>query len=423
MSGCESQQDVWAHELAAAAAGLATLETPATIVAADVSDPYILVLLSTGAAALLVAEAGGGGRVGPSSDPAQGAAAAAVLAGQRGPGALPAAAAVAAAAPITAASLHYDSSGWLGRAATPTAPPHPDSSGADTPLATPSPSGTSGGHYCVLARQGGSLEIYELPTWRQLFASDALLEAPPLLLPGARAPPLPQPAPAAAGAAAAAVAVEEVRLESFGAVGAGRLDPGAARSPGAPACEAPVLLTLASDHTLLAYQAFIAAGPNSSGSSSIYGSGGGGNSSTGSGGGSLRFRRLPLDLPPLLPPAGAEAAGAQPQQQQRWRRQRIVRFDGLGEEAPHSGVFLSGAHPYWLLATRGGLVSHPHLLPPGVAASGLTPFHNPNCPHGFITVCCEWWGAACGLTGTPAAFCGVVLPASRAGPAQRIGWI
>ena len=56
----------------------------------------------------------------------------------------------------------------------------------------------------------------------------------------------------------------------------------------------------------------------------------------------------------------------------------------------------TGQHPHWLVASRGGLLPHPHFLPqpagPGAAAvgaAGFTPFHNVNCPHGFIVATSE----------------------------------
>lgn len=113
--------------------------------------------------------------------------------------------------------------------------------------------------------------------------------------------------------------VVEVRLVSFGPAAAGRRDAAAARASPAPACEPPLLLALTADHQLLAYQAFSA----SPGSGGTRGS---------SGSGTPRFRRLRLDLPPLLPPAGGP----------QLRLRRLHCFEGLGEEAPYSGVFVAG---------------------------------------------------------------------------------
>ncbi|GFR46061.1 hypothetical protein Agub_g7531 [Astrephomene gubernaculifera] len=111
----------------------------------------------------------------------------------------------------------------------------------------------------------------------------------------------------------------------------------------------------------------------------------------GSGGQSLAFRRLQLETlsheapAPLQGPGGGTttALGA-----------RLIRFDHLAptdpatqkpQVPPCSGIFLSGSRPLWLVASRGGLVPHPMFVEGAVA--GLTPFHNVNCPLGFITAC------------------------------------
>ena len=61
----------------------------------------------------------------------------------------------------------------------------------------------------------------------------------------------------------------------------------------------------------------------------------------------------------------------------------------------------AGQHPHWLVASRGSLVAHPHFLPPpagsapgaqvlACGAAGFTPFHNVNCPHGYIVATSAW---------------------------------
>ena len=95
---------------------------------------------------------------------------------------------------------------------------------------------------------------------------------------------------------------------------------------------------------------------------------------------SLRLKPLPLGLD-ANGPVG-EATGAQPS--------RLRRFEGLGEDVPCSGVAISGARPCMLIAARQTLVAHPLALGPAregqpVGVAAFTPFHNVNCPFGFIT--------------------------------------
>ncbi|KAK9815325.1 hypothetical protein WJX72_001813 [[Myrmecia] bisecta] len=62
---------------------------------------------------------------------------------------------------------------------------------------------------------------------------------------------------------------------------------------------------------------------------------------------------------------------------------RLTRFDCLGEQFPYSGVFVAGPRPVWLIASRGRYVGHAMEVEGQVAS--MTPFHNVNCPQGFIT--------------------------------------
>lgn len=396
--GEESLQDIWAAELAGAAAAGGGGGGTATIVAADICDPYVVLLLSDGSAALLATDSEGR-RLAP-------------LAAEDAEAAVAALQPATEADSLTACSLYRDACAWLRE--------------CDFGAAADSGSGdVSGSTYCLLCRASGAVELFALPGWRSVFSCASLAEGPPLL--------------ASSGSAAAAAALDpgeepappvlEARLVSFGAVGAGRTDAAAARASRAAACEAPLLLALTADHQLLTYKAFCC--PHVAASSS--------------GGVQLRFKRLRLDVPPLLPPAaGASSAGAA----QPWRLQRLHCFEGMGEELPFSGVFVTGEaelglgrqrlsasmsgacvpvnspmaaarpgvrlsllpsillppfphpragqHPHWVIAARGALLAHPHHLPPPagpgqppIGAAGFTPFHNVNCPWGFILATSE----------------------------------
>eukprot|EP00798_Chlamydomonas_sp_ICE-L_P015928 gene15928-22062_t len=66
---------------------------------------------------------------------------------------------------------------------------------------------------------------------------------------------------------------------------------------------------------------------------------------------------------------------------------RMVRFDALAWSDPYaralgpsqSGVFVCGSRPVWLTASRGSLVQHPMHIEGPITA--MTPFHNINCPN------------------------------------------
>ncbi|KAL4424540.1 hypothetical protein ABPG77_010120 [Micractinium sp. CCAP 211/92] len=338
LDGEESLQDVWAADLAGSAGAAAADGAAASIVAADVRDPYVALLLSDGSAALLEADPEAR-RLNPlSTGDAEAAAAAALRPAADADG-------------IVACSLYGDTCGWLRQAVVGVA-------------ADASNAAAEGATYCLVCRASGAIELFALPSWQRVFASAGLADGHPLLFSGSSAG-------AVDPGEGSGPPVVEARLVSFGPVGAGRSDAAAGRASGAAACEAPLLLALTADHQLLAYKAF--AWPSSA-----------------SGGGiaQLRFRRVQLDVPPLLPPAAAaSAAGAAP----ALRLQRLHCFEGMGEEIPFSGVFVAGQHPHWLIAAWGALLAHPHHLPqpaaPGQAALGavgFTPFHNVNCPWGFI---------------------------------------
>jgi cleavage and polyadenylation specificity factor subunit 1 len=297
-----------------AAAAIAGGNKAAALAAADFEGDFALVRLVSGAAALLRLDA-------------------ATL--QLAPVAA-AAAALDAGRLVDTCCLHRDSCGWLAAA-------------LGEAAAAP------GNVYAAVCFADGALELHEAGgDWaRPAWATSALPGGARVLAPGAGR--------AAGRGGAGPPPVVELRLEAFGAPADARPDAGAAASP-APACEAPVLLALTGEHTLLAYKAFAA--PGGAGAPR-----------------QLRFARLDLrGAPPLLPPA-PPAAGAPAGPAPR----RMTRFEGLGEQLPHAGVFVAGAAPLWTVAARGALEAHPARPPaPGGAAAAFSPFHVADCPRGFV---------------------------------------
>ena len=103
---------------------------------------------------------------------------------------------------------------------------------------------------------------------------------------------------------------------------------------GLPLCERPALLLLLSDSTLLVYQAHLTASRT------------------------LSFRRLHIDWLPCLvqqPTEGAsDSASVLRHANAVTPSSRIARFEQLGELTFSAGIFIMGAHPAWLIASRWG---------------------------------------------------------------------
>jgi cleavage and polyadenylation specificity factor subunit 1 len=261
-------------------------------------------------------------------------------------------------------------------------------------------------YLCVACFSNGSLSMWSLseksnsisnltgiqPLWR----CGSLNEGPAVLIGGTIA----RTAAAAAGGGAAAAGggggggggggdiaaltnhdnastVLEIRLESFTSPSSARSDLIKIPAGGAaPASAAPILVAICADNTVVAYKAFSCGAPNGAGIED------GARMDD-----SLRFKRLYLDLPAILPPmSNYTISPATNQPHPHPHHQRIFCFTGLGEQIPHSGYFISGASPMWLIASRGTLFAHPLHIESTRSVSGFTSFNSINSPHGFITV-------------------------------------
>lgn len=142
--------------------------------------------------------------------------------------------------------------------------------------------------------------------------------------------------------------------------------------------ERPLLLSLLSDGSILAYEAFDA---TAEGSGKVEGN-------------PLRFARTSIEWltteqvysvtssattqkDVLALPAPALSDLPVPQ---------MIRFDNIGDmhSGTSSGVFVCGANPAWLMMSRRKLWLHP-MKPGKDPIIGFAPFHNVNCENGFIT--------------------------------------
>ncbi|GLI63466.1 hypothetical protein VaNZ11_006440, partial [Volvox africanus] len=300
---------------------------------------------------------------------------------------------------LAAACLHRDETGWMAMA-TATATEAAAAGDAGSP-------GAAGGSSCSIflwvCRTSGRLECYSLPTMRLVFHSSGLATAAEVLKMGPLAMydihDLFGSEEGSGGGGdgdgdgeGMADPVSELRVESFRS--------GAASS--VPDCERPVLLALTASGMLLSYQAFHSM-PDGVGQlplrqhllseglmAAVAAAATHGSVATAP---QLAFRRLPLEAlsheapAPVGSTAGSSTVALGP---------RMVRFDHLAYTDPsakgsqshgpsYSGIFIAGVRPLWLVASRGALVPHPMFVEGAVAS--LTPFHNVNCPMGFITAC------------------------------------
>lgn len=300
---------------------------------------------------------------------------------------------IASAQPyVTACCLYKDTCGWLQR--------HFLKEEGSTEL-----------YMCVVCFSDGSFSMWRLssktsrnrnlastkPLWR----CGSLSEGPVVLIGGTVA--------RGAGTAAGCIAsltnhdapgaarggggspVVEIRLESFDSLMAARPDLNSLTA--APAAAAPILVALSADNTIVAYKAFTCGAPTAPASASTN------IEDAAPMEDSLRFKRLYLDIPAIVPPASNTSSPTSTrttpnQDHSQQQQQRLFSFVGLGEQIPHSGFFISGASPIWLIASRGTLFAHPLYLfnssnnanTSPRAVSGFTSFNTLNSPHGFITV-------------------------------------
>jgi len=323
LEGTHVSQEMWASELGGA--------PESTLIAVYIADPYVLLTLSDGTCQVVHAHAETGqlsvlGHV-PMPE------------GQT----------------ITAACIFQDTCGWMKRQL------HDCLADADADKEETL-------YFACACFSDSTMALWTLPN----LSSQPIWRTVSLVEGSSTLNPLPENAPISPEEASRGACIVELRIESFGSVVESRPDLQGHAS--VAACAAPVLMALTFDNSLLVYKAFsVSSGQDGRGVASC-----------------LRFKRLALDIPPLLPPplsvptsATANASGGTPPTV----LPRIHRFDGVGEQIPHSGLFVSGESPVWLIAGRGTLYCHPLHVTPGLAITGFTPFNNVNCPHGFITTC------------------------------------
>ncbi|KAM9292267.1 cleavage and polyadenylation specificity factor subunit 1 isoform 1-T1 [Gastrophryne carolinensis] len=197
-------------------------------------------------------------------------------------------------------------------------------------------------HWTVLVRENGTMEIYQLPDWRLVFLVKNFPMGQKVLVDSS--PTQGESRKEEATRQGEMPLVKEVLL-----VGLGNRQ------------SRPYLLVLV-DSELLIYEAFA---HDSQGNLKV------------------RFRKVPHNINfrerrQRQSKKKAEGSGDDP-----GSRARICRFRFFQDIYGYSGVFICGPSPHWLLVTsRGALRLHPMTIDGSIES--FAPFHNVNCPRGFL---------------------------------------
>jgi len=226
-------------------------------------------------------------------------------------------------------------SGWIHRTAT---------NGSLTGLEGSKKHGTAVPRETVLAltRTGGRLELYSLPSCTRIWGADGLSEGARVL-----SPHIP------VRADESVPEIVDIRIDSFQG-----------------SHERPLLTAVRGDGTLLVYRGYIVSA---------------GTTRDGDGDdvlaeNELRFARVHVDVEG----AGLNVAslGAAGQMRDSLAGARLTRIGNVGDGQGIQGVFVAGPYPLWLIVRRSRVLALPTRGEGEVVA--FTPFHNVNCPNGFI---------------------------------------
>ena len=254
--------------------------------------------------------------------------------------------------PVTALALFRDTRHWFTKGGGKAAARHATAAG-------PPP----GPALAAAARADGRLDLFRLDDGAHVATYTGLTDGAAWLSSGVLGAPLdpaagPSPSPP----------VTDLLVEAF---------PSPSGDAGGVAHEAPLLFAACADGGLLVYRA---SPPPTDGE----------DDSALPGLARLDVPGLTVAGAPVWPPPGAPggpAWSASARDPARPSPARLTRFDALGEAPPrHSGVFVAGDKPAWVIAARGSVVAHP-AWPGGGGAPpvlGFAPFHNANCGFGFV---------------------------------------
>lgn len=201
-------------------------------------------------------------------------------------------------------------------------------------------------HWCVVVRENGIMEIYQVPDWRLVFLVKNFPVGLKVLVDSSFGQPIPQ----------GEVRKEEVTRQSeiplvkeVLLVGLGNRQ------------SRPYLLVLV-DSELLIYEAF---------------------SHDSQGNLKVRFKKVPHNINIREKKQKQSKKKAEGSVEDHGARGRVARFRFFQDIYGYSGVFICGPSPHWLLVTnRGALRLHPMTIDGSIES--FAPFHNVNCPRGFL---------------------------------------
>ncbi|XP_035428189.1 cleavage and polyadenylation specificity factor subunit 1 [Cygnus atratus] len=207
-------------------------------------------------------------------------------------------------------------------------------------------------HWCVLVRENGAMEIYQLPEWRLVFLVKNFPMGQRVLVDSSFGQ------PAAPGEAKKEEVTRQGELPLVKEVLLVALGNRQSR---------PYLLVHV-DQELLIYEAF--SHDSQLGQSNL----------------KVRFKKVPHNInfrekKPKQSKKKPESAGGA--EEPGGPRGRVARFRYFEDIYGYAGVFICGPSPHWLLVTaRGALRLHPMTIDGSVES--FAPFHNVNCPKGFL---------------------------------------
>ncbi|KAG8441693.1 hypothetical protein GDO86_010758 [Hymenochirus boettgeri] len=201
-------------------------------------------------------------------------------------------------------------------------------------------------HWCVLVRENGAMEIYQLPDWRLVFLVKNFPVGQRVLVDSSSG----QPSTTGEGRKEEVTRQGEMPLvKEVLLVGLGNRQ------------SRPYLLVLV-DYELLIYEAF---------------------SHDSQGNLKVRFRKVPHNINFREKKPRQSKKKSEVSSEDFSSRGRVARFRYFTDIFGYSGVFICGPSPHWLLVTsRGALRLHPMTIDGFIES--FAPFHNINCPKGFL---------------------------------------